>query len=229
MSLITKANLQFLQNLRKNNNRDWFNENKPTYQKHHQEVADFADALIAALNEHDNIETQSGKKSMFRIYRDVRFSKDKTPYNTHWSGGFSRATKLLRGGYYFRITPGGSMIAGGFWGPNSEDMKRIREEIAHNPQELRDIIAAKGFVNAFGQLDGEQVKTAPKGYSKDHPAIDLLRYKQFLVSRSFTDAEVVAPDFLQKANDTYKAMRPFFDYMSEVLTTNANGELLAGL
>ena len=225
MSQIRASNFKFLEDLAKNNNRDWFTENKKRYQKEHEEIIEFADALLAKMNEHDLIETPTGKKSLFRIYRDVRFSKDKSPYKTHWSGGFTRATKQRRGGYYFHIQRDGqSFIGGGFWNPNKEDLQRIREEIATDASELRTIIADPTFVSTFKTLNGEQLKTAPKGFDKEHPDIDLLRYKQFIFGRNFSDEEVLRPDFLAVVNQTFIAMRPFFDYMSDVLTTDSNGE-----
>ncbi|NVK63821.1 MAG: DUF2461 domain-containing protein [Flavobacteriales bacterium] len=225
MTQIPSSSITFLKDLKKNNNRDWFTEHKKRYQKEHEQIISFADALLLKMNEHDVIETPSGKKSLFRIYRDVRFSKDKSPYKTHWAGGFTRATKARRGGYYFHIQPEGqSFIGGGFWAPNKEDLLRIREEIATDASELRDILADPVFISTFGELQGEQLKTAPKGFPKDHPDIDLLRYKQFIFSKNFSDEEVLAPDFLDRVNDTFKAMRPFFDFMSEVLTTDSNGE-----
>lgn len=221
---ILKENLTFLTQLQKNNNRDWFTENKQIYIKQHENIISFADELLSKLNQHDVIETLNGKKSLFRIYRDVRFSKDKSPYKTHWAGGFKRASKERRGGYYFQIAPNNnSFIAGGFWAPNKEDLQRIREEIALDDEEIRDIITDKAFVKTFGQLDGEKLKTAPKGFDKEHKAIDLLRFKQFIFSKNFTDAEVLAPGFADQVNETFKVMRPFFDYMSDVLTTDANG------
>src|SRR5262245_61520925 len=129
---IKKESLDFLKILSKNNNREWFNVHKDKYTAAHENIIEFADTLLAEMNKHDNIETASGKDSLFRIYKDVRFSKDKTPYNIHWNGGFKRATKKLRGGYYFHIQPGGSYIAGGFWGPDTNDMKRIRQDMATN-------------------------------------------------------------------------------------------------
>ena len=186
----------------------------------------FANGLLELMSKQDNIETVSGKKSLYRIYRDIRFSKNKTPYKTHWGGFFTRATKLLRGGYYFHIEPGNSFVGGGFWQPNSDDLKRIRFSIAADDTELRDIIADKKFIKTFGQLVGDQVKTAPQGYKKDHPSIDLLRFKQFLVTKKFSDKEVLDKNFTNEVVKTFTVMRPFFDYMSEVLTTDANGEPL---
>jgi uncharacterized protein (TIGR02453 family) len=221
---ISKEAFDFLKQLKNNNNRDWFNAHKALYLENLETVINFADGVLAQMNKYDNIETISGKKSLYRIYRDTRFSKNKTPYKTHWGGFLSRATNQLRGGYYFHIEPGNSFVGGGFWKPNPEDLKRIREDIAMDDSELRNILADKKFKNTFGELMGEQVKTAPKGYKKDHPAIDLLRFKQFLVIKKFTDKEVLADGFTDKVVETFVAMRPFFDYMSVVLTTNANGE-----
>lgn len=223
MATITKENFKFLSELKKNNNRDWFNAHKDIYLAQHQNIIDFADALLLELTKHDNIETESGKKSLFRIYRDVRFSKDKSPYKTNWAGGFKRATAHLRGGYYFHIQPGNVMIGGGFWAPNKDDLQRIREDIAMDDKPLRKVINSKSFKETFGTLDGEQLKSAPKGFDKEHPAIDLLRYKQFIISKKFTDKEALSSDFVYMVNDTFKKMRPFFNYMSESVTTDANG------
>lgn len=224
MAKISDSSLDFINQLKKNNNRDWFNQNKHHYLKEHESIISFAETLLNKMRSHDHIETINGKKSLHRIYRDTRFSKDKTPYKNHWSGGFKRASPALRGGYYFHIEPGNSFAAGGFWGPNTEDLKRIREEINMNSEDFTKIISSKKFKQSFGELLGEKLKTAPKGYPKDHPQIDLLRYKQFLLKKSFTDKEVTSPKFSDHLNEAFKEMRPFFDLMSEVLTTNKNGE-----
>lgn len=216
---IPKSTLQFLKDLSKNNNRPWFNEHKPRYQEELAKMKSFTNSLLDAMSHHDNIEALK----LYRIYRDVRFSKDKSPYKKNMSGSMKRATKWLRGGYYFHIEPGGSFAAGGFWSPNAADLKRVRDEIAADDKPMRAIIADPTFQQTFGELKGDAVKTAPKGYSREHSAIDLIRHKQFLVSRKFTDKEVLAPNFLEELNQTFKNMRPFFDYMSEVLTTDANG------
>ncbi len=225
---IKKDSLDFLTDLSKNNNREWFNNRKERYIEARDNIIAFADALLAELNKHDQIETPSGKKSVYRIYKDVRFAKDKTPYNTHWSASFKRATKKLRGGYYFRIEPGNSGLVGGFWGPDANDMKRIRQDIDANPKAWQDLLGDKTLIETFGSLYGEQLGSAPRGYAKDHPAIHLLRYKQFMLRHLFTDEDVLSPDFLLKMNDVFKKMRPFLDFMSEVLTTDANGVDLVG-
>jgi uncharacterized protein (TIGR02453 family) len=220
---ITSSNFLFLKELKNNNNRDWFNANKERYIHEQANLIRFADALLLKMNQHDDIETQSGKKCLHRIYRDTRFSKIKIPYKTNWSGSFSRATKKLRGGYYFHIEKGNSYVGGGFWAPNPADLKRIRDEIAMDASELKKIIKQKNFVSHFGKLAGEQVKTVPRGYAATDPNIDLLRFKQFIVIRKFTDKEVLSDSFLKEVNDTFRSMRPFFDFMSDVLTTDMNG------
>jgi uncharacterized protein (TIGR02453 family) len=222
-AIIKKDSIDFLIELSANNNREWFNSHKDRYTEAHGNIIAFADALLVEMNKHDHIETASGKKSVFRIYKDVRFSKEKTPYNTHWSGSLKRATKKLRGGYYFRIEPGNSRLVGGFFGPEKNDMKRIREDINANYEDWRNLLADKTLTDTFGKLLGAKLTTAPRGYAKDHPAVDLLRYKQFMLRHQFTDEEVLSPDFVHNANEVFKKMRPFLDFMSEVLTTDANG------
>ena len=222
-AVIKHSNLDFLKKLKKNNNRDWFNANKDRYLNELQNIEVFADELLLEMNKHDVIETISGKKSLHRIYRDVRFSKDKTPYNTHWGGGFKRATKLRRGSYYFHIEPNNSFIAGGFWGPVSDDLKRIREEFAYDAKSFRAILKTKKFAATFGELKGEQIKTTPKGFDANHASIDLLRYKQFLLIKRFTDKEVLSTNFVKLVNTSFREMRPFLNYMSDVLTSDVNG------
>ncbi|MFH6997771.1 DUF2461 domain-containing protein [Flavobacterium sp. FlaQc-57] len=221
--IIPKSSLDFLHQLKENNNKPWFETNKPKYLIELNHIETFAGALLHELSKTDVLKTTSGKKSVYRIYRDIRFSKDKTPFKTFWGGSYTRATKERRGGYYFHLEQGNSFFGGGFWGPNAADLKRIRNEFAHDAEPMQKILQSKSFVTNFGTLQGEQLKTAPKGFDVNHEAIDLLRYKQFLVIKRFTDDEVLSPLFLEQALETFKNMRPFFDYMSEVLTTDING------
>jgi uncharacterized protein (TIGR02453 family) len=224
--VIEKSTLDFLKKLSTHNNRDWFNANKEKYLKAQENIIAFADNLIAAMNQHDQIETPSGKRSIYRIYNDVRFSKDKSPYNPRFAGYLKRVKPMLRGGYYWWIKPGASHVGCGFAYPNPDDLKRIRLDISANYEDWNKLLRSKSIKVNFGAMRGERVKTAPQGFEKNHPAIELLRYKQFWFERSFTDEEVLDRNFLQQVNKTYKSIRPFFDYMSEVLTTNVNGESL---
>lgn len=226
MGTIQQSSFDFLKQLSKNNNRDWFNEHKNEFITEQQKMIVFSDALLSLMNKHDLIETASGKESLHRIYKDTRFSKDKTPYKTNWSGSFRRATKELRGGYYFHIEPGNTFMAGGFWGPNIDDLKRIRQDIDYNYEEWDDLFSSKIIQEHFGGLVGSQLTTSPKGFDKDHPGIEYLRYKQFILKHRFTDEEVLASDFVTNINQSFIKLRPFFDHMSEILTTDANGVAL---
>ncbi len=220
MITIPKASFEFLKDLKQNNHRDWMQEHKKRYQSSEKELKKFYAAVAERLNEKDEIE----KTKVFRINRDVRFSKDKTPYNVHRSVSFSRAGAHRRGGYYLRLEPSNSLMAGGFFAPEPKDLLRIRKEFEMDDQEIRDILTNPDFNSSFGGFNTEfQVKTAPKGFSKDHPAIDLIKNKSFFVTHQFTDKEVFATDFLDKLMYHYGLLRPYFDYMSGVLTTDLNG------
>jgi len=224
MSQIQKSSLKFLKDLAANNNRDWFAENRDRYDAMYLNLQDFTETLTKEMVKHDNIIEKPPKKALYRIYRDVRFSKDKSPYKGHMAGGFTRDTDWLRGGYYFGIQPGGkSMMGAGFWNPNKEDLKLIRDQISADPKPLRKILKSKKFKDNFGELAGEKLKTCPKGYDKENPAIDLLRHKQFLTYVKYKDSQVTDKGFVKQLVKDYRAARPFFDYMSEILTHDLNG------
>ena len=138
----------------------------------------------------------------------------------------SRATKLLRGGYYFHIEPGKCFVGGGIWDPNPEDLKHIREQIALDPKPFRKILNSPGFKSNFGKLEGDKLVNVPRGFEKDHPAADLLKYKQFLISRKISENVLQSGKGLDEVVKSFCAMRPFFYYMSEILTTSTNGEPL---
>ena len=219
---LPKDLFSFFSDLQQNNNRDWFMEHKPTFKALEAQVKAFGEQLKDQLNQHDHID----RFKLFRIYRDVRFSKDKTPYKTHFGLTWHRTKPLYRGGYYLHLSPKNNFLACGFWDPNPADLKRIRQEIDMDGEEYRSILNNKTFKSVWGELQGEAVKTAPKGYAKDHPHIDLLRFKQHIFTINYSDKEICQPDFVDRANSALQAVRPFVDYMSEVLTTNADGERL---
>jgi len=219
MAIIEKSTLAFLKDLSAHNDREWFQDNKGRYEDVKKNAKAFLAELEATMNKHDAIE----KTKLFRIHRDVRFSKDKTPYNTHISMSLSRAGALRRGGYYLRVQPGESFLACGFWAPNADDLKLIRSHIEADSKPLRKILKSKRFQDHFGALEGDQVKTAPRGYDKDHPDLDLIRYKQMIVTKAFSEKEVCSDTFMKEVVNGYKAIRPFFDYMSDILTHDLNG------
>ena len=212
----------FFKKLEKNNNREWFEQHKPEFKALETTVKQFGEALKDQLNQHDSID----RFKLFRVYRDVRFSKDKTPYKTHFGLTWHRTKPQYRGGYYLQLKPNDIFLACGFWDPNPADLKRIRQEIDMDGDEYRDIINEPNFKRIWGELQGDSVKTAPKGYAKDHPNIDLLRHKQHIFMVRYTEEDVAAADFLDRLDTALQAVRPFVDYMSAVLTTNADGEPL---
>ncbi|MBL0744276.1 DUF2461 domain-containing protein [Chryseolinea lacunae] len=221
---IHKSTFDFLKKLAANNNREWFQQNKHHFEKAKENTEQVMDALIAKMNVHDQLETPSGKKSLYRIYNDVRFAKDKSPYSPRFAGYLRRVKPFLRGGYYIWIKPGATRVACGFAYPNPSDLKRIREDMAMNLADWKKLLRTKSIVNTFGSMTGEQVKTTPRGFDASDPSIALLRYKQYWFERTFTDREALAHDFLKTVNQTFKSIRPFFDYVSDVLTTDGNGE-----
>lgn len=220
MKSVSKEMLQFLKKLKNNNNREWFDEHKPEFKALEAEVKLFYKDVSVLLQKHDIIE----KTKAFRIYRDVRFSKNKTPYKKHVAASFARKKPGLRGGYYLHIEPDNkSFLAVGFWAPHKDDLKRIRKELEIDATDFKTIIKHKNLRNYWGDLQGETLKTAPRGFDKTHKDIDLINHKQFTFTKNFADKEVLQPNFAEVVDEHFKAIRPFFDYMSEVLTTDLNG------
>jgi uncharacterized protein (TIGR02453 family) len=217
-----KSTFKYLQELQLNNNRDWFADEKETYLKAQLNAKDVFGAIHLKLQKHDEIE----KSKMMRIYRDVRFSKDKTPYKVHFANSYARLGKDLRGGYFLRIRPGASFLAGGFWDPSKDDLFRIRKEIELDASEIKEVLQNENYKKYFGGKfeSFSELKTAPRGFDKEHPDIELLRKKGFIASRSFTDEEVLAPNFSEEVDKSFQALRPFFNLFSDILTTNLNGE-----
>jgi uncharacterized protein (TIGR02453 family) len=226
MTILKPATLKFLKQLAANNNRDWFLKHKKQYDAAHANMLAFVEELMTLLNRHDKISTDSARRAMYRIYSDVRFHKNRPPYTARFAAHFGREKPMLRGGYNLVIKPGNSFVSCGFYAPNSDDLKRIRQDISSNHADWKKILNGKKFKAHFGEMLGEQVKTAPQGFSKDDPAINLLRYKRFYFRHHFTDKEVLSKDFVKMVNESFKTIRPWFDYMSDILTTNANGESL---
>ncbi|UAM99941.1 DUF2461 domain-containing protein [Polaribacter litorisediminis] len=219
-----KSTFTFLKDLQKNNDRDWFADHKEVYLKAQKNAKNIFSEIHKNMQMHDEIE----KSKMMRIYRDVRFSTDKTPYKAHFANSYSRLGASLRGGYFLRIRPGESFLAGGFWEPSKEDLFRIRKEIEQDASEIRAILEAKEFQKHFGnQFESfSELKTAPRGFDKEHPDVDLLRKKGFIASKSFTDEQVLSENFTVEVDKSFRALRPFFNLFSDILTTNLNGESL---
>lgn len=227
MNPLTKSTFIFLKELDENNNKNWFDANRTRYEKAHLEMISFAEIVMTELMIADKIENRSGKKTLYRIYRDVRFSKDKTPYKNKWGGQYKRVGENRRGGFHFDIQPGGkSFVAGGFWGPNKEDLQLLREHLANDSEPLKKVIKETEFVSCFGEIKGQKLKTGPKGFDKDHKEIELLKLKQYLVFHSFSDEDVLSEEFPLLVAQTFTKMIPFLDVMTDYLTTDLNGSSL---
>ena len=212
----------FLKKLKLNNNRPWFKDNKAIFDIQNSNIKEYFGVFF-----NDNKESFKWESfKVFRIYKDVRFSKDKTPYKVHFANSYARLGKDLRGGYFLRIRPGSSFLAGGFWEPSKEDLFRIRKEIELDASEIKEVLKEKSFQKYFGGKfeSFSELKTAPRGFDKEHPNVALLRKKGFIASRSFTDEEVLSPGFADEVTKSFQAMRPFFNLFSDILTTNLNGE-----
>jgi uncharacterized protein (TIGR02453 family) len=218
MEIIHESTLIFLRKLRDNNNRDWFLENKPEYQKAKENFESFIQDLIDNLIDFEPImKGLEAKSCVYRINRDIRFSNDKTPYKSHFGafivrGGKKNGDKFA--GYYIHIEPEKSMIAGGAYMPPAPWLSAIRENINENPEELISILNSKDFKKYFGTMDGEKLKKAPKGYPSDHPHVELLKFKSYLVVNEVKDDMVLMNDFLKHALNVSKAMKPFNDYLN---------------
>jgi len=214
-----KQILDFLKDLAKNNNREWFGTHKELFEDAKEQAFSEFTTIYNGLKQNDYLEPMK----MYRIYRDVRFSGDKTPYKTHFAMFAGRQKPDYRGGYYLHIEPGNSFLGIGFWNPEKEDLLRIRKEIELD-DELQTILNNKEIRSTFETIVGDEVKTAPKDFDKNHERIHLIKKKQFLLMHKLKDEEVLSDDFPQKAIEVFQKSRPFVDYMTDVLLTNLNGE-----
>ncbi len=220
---IKAPTLSFLRDLAKHNYREWFQAHRTRYEDALANVRAFADDLIERMNRHDRIETPNGKEALYRIYNDQRFHKEKLPYKEHLAGSLVRSKPALRGGYYFQVKPGASFIGCGFWDPGKEDLKRLHTDILYDHPMWESLLNGERLKRMWGGLEGAQLKTAPRGFPKDHPAMGLLRRTQFLFTRRYTDKQVLDAGWAADADRAFQALRPWLDHMSEVLTTDENG------
>ena len=213
--------LSFLKAIAKNNNREWFEKNKPKYLEAKQSFEDFLEAFHLELVKVDEgLASLNPRKLGFRIYRDVHFSKDKRPYKVNMGAGFSPGGKMMQEpGYYIHIEPGNkSFLATGLYMPDSANLAKIRQEIDYNAKGFFKILNGKNFKKHFNGLDDfDKVKTAPKGYPKDHPHIDILKNKSFVSSHYFTDAQVKDKKFFKKVAEVCKTIKPLNDFLKEAI------------
>ena len=223
MPSISPDTLAFFSEIKDNNNKPWFEENKARFEVIKNDFTAFMAALAAELNKIDPILEKDPKKSLFRIYRDVRFSKDKSPYKINMGGLIERAPNYKKCPLYIHIQPGNSFVGGGIWEPEPALLKRIRQEIDFNGEELVKIINKKAFKDLFGGVSGEKLQRVPKGYEADNPNAELLKHKQFTIQKAFTDDLVLSDGLIPAIAEVYKGALDFFNYFDEI-TSDLQGE-----
>jgi uncharacterized protein (TIGR02453 family) len=212
-----KPIFDFLSGLSGNNNRDWMEIHKLQYLGARAEFEHIVNHLIMEISAFDPaVQGLSPKDCIFRLNRDIRFSKDKSPYKTHFGAYIaSGGRKSESAGYYLHLQPGdNSLLGGGIYMPSGEALKKVRQEVDYNPSELKKIVSDLTFKTYFGSVQGEHLKKAPKGYQPDHPNIEFLKLKSYFVLHNVTDEEALAPGFLKKTVDVFSAMQPFNDFLN---------------
>jgi uncharacterized protein (TIGR02453 family) len=218
METIKKSTLDFLTAIKCNNNREWFIGNRPMYLEAKDNFETFVQSIINEIILFEPImKGLEAKSCVFRINRDIRFSNDKSPYKSHFGafivqGGKKNGDKFA--GYYFHIEPGKSIMAGGAYTPPSPWLSAIREKISDSPDEFIKIINTKDFIKNFGTIDGEKLKTAPKGYPSNHPHIELLKFKSYLVVNEALDKMVLSNEFFNHVINVFKTMKPLNDFLN---------------
>ena len=216
-----EKSLSFLTVLKDNNYKEWFHENKPLYDEAKKEFEAFVAILIKEVKLIDNeVGYPEPKDCVFRIFRDIRFSKDKTPYKTNFGAyiakGGSRKSEF--GGYYFHLEPGNVLLAGGIWLPQPDILKAVREEIYHNSDEFLAILSDKEFKKHFGSLDQEyMLKTSPKDYPKDWPHMELLKHKSYTVSKALPQNLILSEKLMDEVRAVFKAMMPMNNLFNKVI------------
>jgi len=216
---LKQTTLQFLHDLQSNNNKEWMDVNRKSYDAARQDFEQFVADLIGALAQFDPaIGELQAKQCIFRLQRDIRFSKDKSPYKTNFGAAFSRGgRKSTAAGYYFHLEPGGSFAGGGVWMPEADQLRRIRQEIDYNFDEFKAIVEDKKFKAYFPKIDGESLSRPPKGYDDTNPAIHYLKLKSFTVGAKVTDKELTTSGLLQKTMDIYTRMEPFIRFLNRAV------------
>jgi uncharacterized protein (TIGR02453 family) len=211
--------ISFLRHLEKNNDRAWFEEHRADYEAARGRFEDFVAALIIEMSGFEDLDGVTPGDCMFRIYRDVRFSKDKTPYHAYMAAAIRQGGRRGKGfPFYLHVAPGGhSMLAGGCHEATTAQLSRWRITVDRDASAVKKIIGAKPFVAAFGGISGEKLAKAPRGYAVDHPELDLLRLKQITVMHTVTDKELLSPSIVQQSAAVYKTMKPLLDYLASIL------------
>ena len=216
-----ETTLHFLKKLKINNNREWFDSNKSEYLASKEIFEEFVSELIKGINKFDKKVSLDlkPKDCTFRIYKDVRFSKDKTPYKNNMSASINPGGKKSNiPGYYFHLEPEACFLAGGVYMPMPDDLKAIRQEIDYNPLPLINVLKSASFKKEFNGIDEEdKLKNPPKGFNKDHAHSEILKNRHFIVSQKFENKVILKKEGLSKTLNSFKAMYPFLDYLRKAI------------
>jgi uncharacterized protein (TIGR02453 family) len=222
---IMKNIFSFLEALAQNNNRDWFQDNKKTYQAALETFREFIGTILTGISKTDpSVGNLEAKDTIFRIYKDVRFSKDKTPYKTHFGGWMAKGgRKSTDAGYYFHLEPGNTFMAAGVWMPPKEQLTLIRQEIMYNPSEffkvINDPVINKGYERG-GKED--MLKKGPVGFPKDFEFMEEIKYKHFIFSKNYENKELIKSGFAEKVTHDYKGLYPLVDYLNHAMSFTGN-------
>lgn len=223
--MLEPQTLKFLSQLKKNNNKPWFEKQRAQYEASRIDFSNFIQLVIDDLQRSDTTITGlTSKDCMFRINRDIRFSKDKTPYKFHFGASIKRGgRKSPFAGYYFHLEPGNSFVGGGMWQPESVALKNMRQEIDYNWSEFQSILKEKNFKKIYGDLYlGEDLKlsTVPKGYEKHNPAIEYLKLKCFIAETKISDEELTKANLHNKTITAFKALQPFLNFINHTIESD---------
>ncbi|CAN5221974.1 DUF2461 domain-containing protein [soil metagenome] len=219
MSSFPLITFNFLKQLQNNNNREWFEKNRKNYLEAKVKFEEFVSEILKELEKFENLGDLTAKQCIFRINRDIRFSSDKTPYKRNMSAAFALGGKKSPyHPYYLHIEPGGkSFLGGGLYDPDKEKLTKVRQEIDYNKETLIEIIENREFKKYFTGISGEKLKTAPKGYPKDHPDINLLKFKQYIIIHQLNNGQILDENFSNLIIDVFKVMKPFLDWLNFVI------------
>lgn len=218
--MVQPSTITFLKQLAKNNNKLWFDSHKKEYEAAKTDFEETITTLLQKLTKSIDpaFADQKAKDCIFRIYRDVRFSKDKTPYKAHFSAAFSRSGKKeMAAGYYLHLEPGKVFAGGGIWMPENDALKKIRQKIDYNFNDFKKIVNAAAFKKMFGKVEGEQLKKAPLGYTEDNPALDYLKMKSYVVQHKLDDAQLTDKGFTAQCEKVFVTMKPLVDFINNAL------------
>jgi uncharacterized protein (TIGR02453 family) len=215
--MIQPKTLTFLRQLKKNNEKTWFDQHKEQYLAAKTDFEVLVARLIEGLGKTDpELGALRLKDCVFRIYKDVRFSHDKTPYKVHFAAGFIRGGKKVHyPGYYFHLEPGGnSYCGGGIWRPEAPELKKIRQEIDYNYEEFRSIVRGRKFLRLFGPLEDEDALVRPpQGYHEDNPAIEVLKFRNYIAGTGIDDALLTSPRLAGKILEIFATLSPLIDFL----------------